>query len=635
MKYRAEIDGLRAVAVVPVVLFHAGFAPFSGGFIGVDVFFVISGYLITSILIEDLDKGRFSILDFYERRARRILPALFFVVLVCIPFAWAWMLPSRLEEFARSVAATGVFSSNFLFWQEVSYFATAAEEKPLLHTWSLAVEEQYYVIAPVALFFAWRLGANAVLQLAFLLFLVSLALSEIGWRTSPSANFFLFPTRAWELLAGTMVAIWIWKSDVKSNDLLASLGLVAIVVSVFVFDEETPFPSLLTLLPVVGTSLLILFGSEETLAAKLLSTKALVGLGLISYSVYLWHQPLFAFARIKLASEPSPVVIATLILATFFLALLSWKFVEQPFRKRIGSSLGRKQIFVLSVFGILTLTSIGSLGHFLNGFSSRFTPPHFVVAGEFQLPSRSTGHCYFNLNRGEKLIGDAGTSCQLVETGSDKPSLLLFGDSFAAHWEPYLQEFAQQNEVNLSSVTTNWCFPSAIPDHAAPKGHPSREQCDFNRNWLSENFQNFDAVILAGSWDGVASRGFAAGVFGLIDEISEEAPVLILDVPPQLTRISVEAAIFDSSKPLVVEEDRMADAMSFQSDLENRYDAHSEILFLDQIVLGFERFGGFKNFEGYPYSLDGRHISIYGAKALFSHGTETATLDQLRNFLLR
>ena len=162
MKYRSEIDGLRALAVVPVILFHAGFELFSGGFVGVDVFFVISGYLITTILIEDLENQRFSLVSFYERRARRILPALFFVMFVCIPFAWMWMLPIQMKDFSQSLVAVSLFASNVLFWRESGYFDAAAEEKPLLHTWSLAVEEQYYVLFPIFLFLAWRYGKNRV-----------------------------------------------------------------------------------------------------------------------------------------------------------------------------------------------------------------------------------------------------------------------------------------------------------------------------------------------------------------------------------------------------------------------------------------------------------------------------------------
>ena len=201
MKYRAEIDGLRALAVVPVILFHAGFELFSGGFVGVDVFFVISGYLITTILIEDIDNNRFSIVNFYDRRARRILPALFFVMLVCIPFAWMWMLPNQMNDFAKSLVAVTLFASNILFWRESGYFDAAAEEKPLLHTWSLAVEEQYYLLFPIFLILAWRFGKNRVFWMIVLMAAISLLLSEWGWRNQTTANFYLAPTRAWELFA--------------------------------------------------------------------------------------------------------------------------------------------------------------------------------------------------------------------------------------------------------------------------------------------------------------------------------------------------------------------------------------------------------------------------------------------------
>jgi peptidoglycan/LPS O-acetylase OafA/YrhL len=199
MKYRAEIDGLRALAVLPVILFHAGFEWFSGGFVGVDVFFVISGYLITTIIISEMADGKFSIINFYERRARRILPALFFVMAACLPFAWFWLAPTHLKNFGQSLAAVSTFSSNILFWWESGYFDTAAELKPLLHTWSLAVEEQFYLLFPLLLMITWRLGVRWILTLLALLFLCSLALAHWGAYNYPTASFYMLPTRGWEL----------------------------------------------------------------------------------------------------------------------------------------------------------------------------------------------------------------------------------------------------------------------------------------------------------------------------------------------------------------------------------------------------------------------------------------------------
>ena len=206
MKHRDAIDGLRAVAVVPVVLSHAGLASFSGGYVGVDIFFVISGFLITGIIATQLDQGRFSLASFYERRARRILPALFFVVICCIPFAWAWMLPWQFKDFSQSLVAVSLFFSNLLFWMKSGYFGPAAQEMPLLHTWSLAVEEQFYLLFPLFLLLLSRWGRRHMVSVIVVVALASFALSEVASRSSPSANFYAAPTRAWELLVGSLCA---------------------------------------------------------------------------------------------------------------------------------------------------------------------------------------------------------------------------------------------------------------------------------------------------------------------------------------------------------------------------------------------------------------------------------------------
>ncbi|EJW21894.1 hypothetical protein IMCC14465_02880 [alpha proteobacterium IMCC14465] len=374
MKYRAEIDGLRALAVVPVILFHAGFEIFSGGFVGVDVFFVISGYLITTILIGDIENKRFSIVNFYERRARRILPALFFVMLVCIPFAWMWMLPNQMKGFSQSLVAVSLFASNILFWRQSGYFDAAAEEKPLLHTWSLAVEEQYYVVFPIFLILAWRFGKNRVFWMIVVMAAISLLLSEWGWRNKASANFYLAPTRAWELFAGSIAAFIVQKQGVQKNNLLALVGLAAIIFSIFFYDETTPFPSVYALVPVIGVVLLVLYAEKDTFAAKVLSTKGFVGIGLISYSAYLWHQPLFAFARVYKGGMAEEWLMVFLSAISLFFAYLSWKFIESPFREK--RKVSSKGILYFSTAGILAFMSVGLYGHFnfkeMN--SGRFSP---------------------------------------------------------------------------------------------------------------------------------------------------------------------------------------------------------------------------------------------------------------------
>jgi peptidoglycan/LPS O-acetylase OafA/YrhL len=369
MKYRPEIDGLRALAVLPVILFHAGFEYFSGGFVGVDVFFVISGYLITTIIISEMAEGKFSIVNFYERRARRILPALFFVMAACLPFALFWLTPIHLKDFGQSILAVSTFSSNILFWWESGYFGTAAELKPLLHTWSLAVEEQYYILFPVFLMSIWRLGIKWGLIILSITFFVSLGTAQWGAYKSPSAAFFLLPTRGWELLVGALAAFYLkYNAHVKShsiNQVLSLLGFLMIIFSISTFDETTPFPSLYALTPTIGTGLLIICAVPKTLVHKLLSLKFVVGIGLISYSAYLWHQPLLAFARHKLLGEVSYFNLVVLCIFSLLMAWFSWRFVELPFRNR--QRFNRTSIFRLSAIGIFIFSTIGLTLHFTNG----------------------------------------------------------------------------------------------------------------------------------------------------------------------------------------------------------------------------------------------------------------------------
>lgn len=365
IQYRPEIDGLRTIAVVPVILFHAGLSTLSGGFVGVDIFFVISGYLITSILVRDLDAGTFSILHFYERRARRILPAIFLVTFCSIPFALWLLLPRHLSEYFASVAGVATFSSNFIFYLQDDYFGTSANMKPLLHTWSLAVEEQYYIFFPPLLALIWRWGRRALVPFILIVFAISLAVAEIVLRFDAPAAFYMLPTRAWELAIGGLAALVMlagrWSPSRLHAQLGSLVGLALIFLSLVVIDEASPFPGLAALLPTLGTVLVVLFALEGTLACRILSLPLMVGIGLISYSAYLWHQPLFVFARHYYLLDTPTIVILGLIALTFLLAYCSWRFVEAPFRAR--GLISRKAIFAMSGMGMAALFAIAYFGH--------------------------------------------------------------------------------------------------------------------------------------------------------------------------------------------------------------------------------------------------------------------------------
>ena len=428
MEYRREIDGLRALAVVPVVLFHAGVEAFRGGFVGVDVFFVISGYLITSIILAELVQNKFSLIKFYERRARRILPALFVVMLFCIPFAWHWLLPSDLKAFAESLIAVSIFGSNILFWRRSGYFDTETELKPLLHTWSLAVEEQYYVLFPIILLLAWRLGRRAILALLAVIAIVSLGLAQWGAFAKPVATFYLLPTRSWELLIGAFAAFYLSgtrreHANKRTCELAGAVGIACLLYSIFCFDKQTPFPSLYTLVPTVGTALIILFARDDTIVGKILGAKLLVGIGLVSYSAYLWHQPLLAFYKYSTDAEPRLSMLFWFVPSLVLVSVLSWKYIEMPFRT--GFKVGRPQLFglVLVISSIFVL--IGVFGIVNNGYPSRLPPNLAYDSLSAKLEEKG------DICIPQPLAGHAGiTQCEFGDLSSSQ-SLILYGDSHA------------------------------------------------------------------------------------------------------------------------------------------------------------------------------------------------------------
>jgi len=441
MKYRAEIDGLRAIAVVPVVFYHAGFGLVKGGFVGVDIFFVISGYLITTIIKNDLDADKFSLVHFYERRARRILPALFLVILVALPLAWIWLPPRAMTEFAQSIISVSVFSSNIFFWQQSGYFDTATELKPLLHTWTLAIEEQYYIFFPLFLLVMKRFGNRSTVTVLVLAFIVSLALAHWGAYASPVATFYLLPTRAWELAIGSLTAFYLMyekrSAPFQVSQAASLLGLGLILFSIFVYDTNTPYPSLYTLAPTIGSALIILFAARGTWVNSLLSLKLLVGIGLISYSAYLWHQPLLVFARYQFAlNGPSMMVMGTLAVMTFPLSYLSWRFVEKPFRTR--TIFQRDQIFKMASAGIVTSIAVGSVGIVTRGHLDQPADTTYRVhLLDYEPDNRALQEATWDPlrtlsgNQDYRVEHNPFDNTLWYDLDDERPKLLIVGDSFA------------------------------------------------------------------------------------------------------------------------------------------------------------------------------------------------------------
>ncbi|WP_306114136.1 MULTISPECIES: acyltransferase family protein [unclassified Roseovarius] len=459
MKYRGEIDGLRTLAVVPVILFHAGIAPFGGGFIGVDVFFVISGYLISTIIINELDEGRFSILRFYERRARRILPALFFVMLACVPFAWFWLMPRDLRDFAESLTAVTFFVSNFLFWMEAGYFETTAELKPLLHTWSLAVEEQYYIIFPVLMMILMPLGQRVVMISLVVLFIASLILSQWGIYNRPSATFFLLPARGWELLVGVFAAIYLRKNPdftrTTQADLLSIAGLILIVVPIFIYTHHTPFPGAYALPATIGTGLIILFARKGTIANRLLATRPMVAIGLVSYSAYLWHQPVFAFFKHRFGSAMFEDFAFALIALSLLLATFSYWVVERPFRRTASV----KQL-CLSMAGCFVLVA-GATTVFLTTVHENYKAvPSYQWALENASPELIKYLERRDVRRDcDTKIKELGLQYCRFGVADQEPTIVMWGDSLSGASLHGMHELALQNGVAGMAFVADGCPP--------------------------------------------------------------------------------------------------------------------------------------------------------------------------------
>jgi peptidoglycan/LPS O-acetylase OafA/YrhL len=455
LTYRPEIDGLRAIAVGAVILYHAQITilshqPFKGGFIGVDIFFVISGYLITFIILKELvTTGSFSFKHFYERRIRRILPALLFVMLVSLPFAWKYLLPSSFVDFSKSILYSLGFSSNFYFhYSGQQYGAESGLLKPFLHTWSLSVEEQFYILFPIVLLITFKYFRKYLVHILILGFVVSLGLADWGSRNHPKFNFYVLPTRGWELLAGSILAYFEINNGHRSknetlNLTLPSIGLFLIGYSILFFNDEMFHPSFYTLSPIIGVCLIIWFSSKNELITKILSTKLFVGIGLISYSLYLWHYPIFAFARKFDFIQGSLFNKLLLVIITLFLSIFSYYIVERPTRNannQFNINLIYISIFIMIIFNFNVIHKNG----YYNRLSEIFQKN--LVEKPFDLLKNLDGENCLNLSYG----------C-IFNPSSDK-KIFIIGDSHAASIMYDLKNRVVKKNYQFITNTIDGCF---------------------------------------------------------------------------------------------------------------------------------------------------------------------------------
>jgi peptidoglycan/LPS O-acetylase OafA/YrhL len=491
--YFAHIDGLRAIAVMSVVLHHLmpSFVP--GGFIGVDVFFVISGYLITGILIREMEAKNFSFMGFYERRARRIFPALFAVLLFTLIGSYILFLPSDFISTLRGAFGTVFFISNMVFWQDLSagYFAAMdGALNPLVHTWSLAVEEQFYVLFPILLLLCYKIKFHNFLVIFSLLFLISLLSSEYFIDSNSVAVFFLSPFRAWELLAGSILALKIIPNiDSKlGREFFSGMGLAAILYACFYLNDHTSFPGISALLPVLGSVAIIHSGmGGDGVILRILKLKPFIFIGLISYSLYLWHWPLIVFANYLNPAESFSIFkILFLLIASISLSTISYYLVEQPFRAK--RTFSRKVIFSSSITVMMLFSAFAVLGIKTDGFQSRFTPE--VIAFD---KARAPQHIWKSCDS----IMKSEDWCIIGDKQSTK-EILLFGDSHLMSWAPALDDALKKTGRKGYLAMQSNC-PPILNLEQWQRNRSCSIKNQSVKDFIASN-QNLDHVIISGYW---------------------------------------------------------------------------------------------------------------------------------------
>lgn len=430
LPYRADIDGLRAIAVLVVIFYHAGISGFSGGYVGVDVFFVISGFLITSIILKEIHDGTFSIAGFYERRIRRVFPALFLVMFFVLLVGSYLFFPIAFKLLGESITTTTFFSSNILFWSQNGYFEPENFTKPLLHTWSLAVEEQYYIFYPLMLVALHRFSSKRYLPWLLGTGLLSLIACIYGVNVHQRATFYMFPTRAWEFLFGSILSLDVLPKLRTSllRNLLAFLGLSLFAYATIFFSSSTMFPGSAALVPAVASTLLIYSGMDgESVISRLLSTKLLVSIGLISYSLYLWHWPIISFARFLIFRNLYPYEIIEILFLCFVCSILSYHFIERPFRNDHPIFAERKQLFAFALTVMVVAASIGVVIYLQKGMAYRF--PEDKEAG-IGADMNADPQFRFYQKNDKNLEGlNEGKLPSLIGNIETEPCFVIWGDS--------------------------------------------------------------------------------------------------------------------------------------------------------------------------------------------------------------
>lgn len=495
INYRPEIDGLRAIAVLAVIVYHAptitikGFSLFKGGYLGVDIFFVISGYLITSIIIKEIKQyGSFSFKNFYERRIRRIIPVLFFVVLVSFYFSYLFLLPTNLIDFSNSSLSTLFFSSNFYFYfLNLDYSQFTGLKKPLLHTWSLSIEEQFYIFYPVALLFFLKKFKKNFISILWVIFSISFFISVFQTEKNQILSFYSIHSRIWEFCLGALASIYFYEKNLNfsgSSKIFASFfGLTLIFFSLIFIDHKFKHPSYFTLLPTIGTFLIILFSSTNNLVTKILSSKALVSIGLISYSLYMWHYPIFAYADLVQFVEGYDIgknlfTILFFIFLIFAVSIISYFFLEKPFRNKT-----LKFKYVSLILISILIMCVG-----LNYYTLKKEGKINFENTEFESLIKNTminEECKFYSDKKDNFFKEKKQLTRFENCKKKyKKFVLIIGDSHAG------------NLYNAVAKSSDYDFILGLIKHACRPSKKEKCQFDAAENFINSEMANIKQVIV-------------------------------------------------------------------------------------------------------------------------------------------
>lgn len=619
IRYRADIDGLRAVAVCTVLLFHAGLGLLPGGFIGVDVFFVISGYLITSIILAELERGQFSILGFYERRIRRISPALTVVIAASIAIGWFVLTPYDYMHFGRSVIATAAFYSNFYFDSQSGYFAPASETQPLLHTWSLGVEEQFYLLVPGFLLLLALPRIRHFRTPAFLgIMALSFAMSVYGVEEDRSSAFYLLPSRAFELMIGMALALGL-VPPIRTRGLrqVAGVGgLAMILMAACFYSAETPFPGFAALLPCLGAALLIHSGyTEDTATYRLLAIKPMVFVGKVSYSLYLWHWPLLAYAAYEFGESLQPYHRLGLLGLAFGLSVVTYFWVEQPARRgRVFPT--RLSVYAAGTASLLCCLTFTGITDVTRGLPQRLSQE----AAEFVrgLPGKyaTRSECLPNSPDGTCLIGNGDASA--------RPSFALWGDSHARVLSKALANQAHALDLAGYAVVASGCPPVLVPSRLKDRWSKKCARSARQLLHIIDSDPHVQNIILASRW-GVHSRKlpdeFRQAVLQTVDRVRGPGrtvtiigpvPELPFHLPKSMTKALMKGETRDFSVPFADFEEQQAATLKTLAELDRL--PRVRVLYPHLILCDAERCRTVG--DGQPLYVDGDHLSPRGAAAL-------------------